>query len=94
MVLSFAPLTVLLVVLGLAAAAAAGDAPFVVAHKKVALSRPKPGVERLAVSVDLYNQGSASVPFLRPFTDPDLFVCFKRCWVRGESRSESGFRGS
>lgn len=43
-----------------AAAAAAADAPFLVAHKKVALSRPKPGVERLAVSLDLYNQGSAT----------------------------------
>jgi hypothetical protein len=95
MSLSFAPLAVLLLVLGLAGAGASGgDAPFVVAHKKVALSRPKPGVERLAVSVDLYNQGSASVPFLPPFTDPDLFGCFKRCWVLGESRSESGFRGS
>ncbi|KAJ1265929.1 hypothetical protein BS78_08G111100 [Paspalum vaginatum] len=50
-----------LLFLGLAAAAAsAADAPFVVAHKKVALSRPKPGVERLAVSLDLYNQGSAT----------------------------------
>uniref|UniRef100_A0A8R7TSM4 Translocon-associated protein subunit beta n=1 Tax=Triticum urartu TaxID=4572 RepID=A0A8R7TSM4_TRIUA len=38
----------------------AADAPFLVAHKKVALSRPKPGVERLAVSLDLYNQGSAT----------------------------------
>jgi translocon-associated protein subunit beta len=53
---------VALLVLGLAAApaaAAAADAPFVVAHKKVSLSRPKPGVERVAVSLDLYNQGSA-----------------------------------
>ncbi|KAL6622455.1 hypothetical protein ACP70R_032334 [Stipagrostis hirtigluma subsp. patula] len=51
-----------LLLLGLAALspAAAADAPFVVAHKKVSLSRPKPGVERLAVSVDLYNQGSAT----------------------------------
>jgi translocon-associated protein subunit beta len=38
---------------------AASDAPFLVAHKKVALTRPKPGVERLAVSLDIYNQGSA-----------------------------------
>jgi hypothetical protein len=60
-----APLAaLLLLVLSLAAAASAADAPFVVAHKKVALSRPKPGVERLAISVDLYNQGSASVPSL------------------------------
>ncbi|TVU49663.1 hypothetical protein EJB05_00987 [Eragrostis curvula] len=57
---SLAPLGALLFLLGLAAAASATDAPFVVAHKKVALSRPKPGVERLAVSVDLYNQGSAT----------------------------------
>jgi translocon-associated protein subunit beta len=40
-------------------AAAVGDAPFVVAHKSVKLSRPGPGVERLAVTLDLYNQGSA-----------------------------------
>jgi len=39
---------------------AASDAPFLVAHKKVALTRPKPGLERLAVSLDLYNQGSAT----------------------------------
>ena len=48
-----------LLLLGLASAASAADAPFVVAHKKVSLSRPKPGVERVAVSLDLYNQGSA-----------------------------------
>lgn len=41
------------------ASVAAGDAPFVVAHKRVKLSRPGPGVERLAVTLDLYNQGSA-----------------------------------
>ncbi|ONM33255.1 translocon-associated protein beta (TRAPB) family protein [Zea mays] len=51
---------VALLVLGLAAAASAADAPFVVAHKKISLSRPKPGVERVAVSLDLYNQGSAT----------------------------------
>jgi len=49
---------VALLLFGLVAAAAA-DAPFVVAHKKVSLSRPKPGVERVAVSLDLYNQGFA-----------------------------------
>ena len=42
-----------------AGAAAAGDAPFVVAHKSVKLSRPGAGVERLVVTLDLYNQGSA-----------------------------------
>jgi hypothetical protein len=50
---------VLLLALSAAGAAAAGDAPFVVAHKSVKLSRPGPGVERLAVTLDLYNQGSA-----------------------------------
>ncbi|XP_072963069.1 uncharacterized protein [Typha angustifolia] len=39
---------------------ASSDAPFVVAHKKVSLSRPKSGVERVSVSIDLYNQGSAT----------------------------------
>ncbi|CAL4949587.1 unnamed protein product [Urochloa decumbens] len=47
---------VALLLLGLAAV----DAPFVVAHKKVSLSRPKPVVERVAVSLDLYDQGSAT----------------------------------
>jgi translocon-associated protein subunit beta len=48
------------ILLSLAAlAAGAGDAPFVVAHKSVKLTRPRPGVERLAVTLDLYNQGSA-----------------------------------
>ncbi|KAM0881600.1 hypothetical protein ACQ4PT_032844 [Festuca glaucescens] len=41
-------------------AAAVGDAPFVVSHKSVKLSRPGPGVERLVVTLDLYNQGSAT----------------------------------
>lgn len=59
------------------AAAAGQDAPFVVAQKKVALSRPGPGVERLAVTLNLYNQGSASVPSpshlpLPPDLDPHL----------------------
>ena len=43
---------VALLLLGLAVAASAADAPFVVAHKKVSLSRPK-------LSLDLCNQGSA-----------------------------------
>jgi translocon-associated protein subunit beta len=50
---------VALLLLGVAAASAASDVPFIVAHKKVSLSRPKPGVERVGVSLDLYNQGSA-----------------------------------
>uniref|UniRef100_A0A0D9WBR5 Translocon-associated protein subunit beta n=1 Tax=Leersia perrieri TaxID=77586 RepID=A0A0D9WBR5_9ORYZ len=54
------PILLLLLLVATAAAAAAQDAPFVVAHKKVALSRPGPGVERLAITLDLYNQGSAT----------------------------------
>ncbi|RCV16154.1 hypothetical protein SETIT_3G115100v2, partial [Setaria italica] len=55
-------LLVLLVVAVLAttAAAAVGDAPFVVACKKVALSRPGPGVKRLVITLGLYNQGAAT----------------------------------
>jgi translocon-associated protein subunit beta len=52
-------LPLLLAVTLAVSAAAAEDAPFVVAHKKVALSRPGPGVERLAVTLDLCNQGAA-----------------------------------
>ncbi|KAK8457028.1 hypothetical protein SEVIR_3G117600v4 [Setaria viridis] len=47
-------------VLATTAAAAVGDAPFVVTCKKVALSRPDPGVKRLVVTLDLYNQGTAT----------------------------------
>ncbi|GJN36412.1 hypothetical protein PR202_gb25270 [Eleusine coracana subsp. coracana] len=53
-------LLILLAVTLAATAAAAGDAPFVVANKKVVLSRPSSGVERLAVTLDLYNQGAAT----------------------------------
>ncbi|KAL5202128.1 hypothetical protein ABZP36_013080 [Zizania latifolia] len=53
-------LLLLLVAFAAATAAAVQDAPFVVAHKKVLLSRSGPGVERLAVTLDLYNQGSAT----------------------------------
>ena len=48
-----------LLLLFVAASSAASDAPFLVAHKKVALTRPKPGLERLVVTLDIYNQGSA-----------------------------------
>ncbi|XP_020107605.1 translocon-associated protein subunit beta [Ananas comosus] len=53
----------LLVVLNLifgSPAIASSDAPFVVAHKKVSLTRLKSGAERVSVSIDLYNQGSAT----------------------------------
>ncbi|XP_042496434.1 translocon-associated protein subunit beta [Macadamia integrifolia] len=39
---------------------ASSDAPFIVAHKKVTLNRLKSGAERISVSIDLYNQGSAT----------------------------------
>jgi hypothetical protein len=91
---SLAPLAALLLLSLSAAGASAADAPFVVAHKKVALSRPKPGVERLAVFVDLYNQGSASVPFLTSRLPSWIPICFLPYALLGVSRSESGFRGS
>ena len=39
------------------AALATSDAPFMVAHKKVSLTRHKSGVDRVSVSIDLYNEG-------------------------------------
>ena len=36
------------------------DAPFIVAHKKAILTRLKPGIERVSVSIDIYNHGSAT----------------------------------
>ncbi|CAL9059003.1 unnamed protein product [Musa banksii] len=42
------------------AALATSDAPFMVAHKKVSLTRHKSGVDRVSVSIDLYNQGSST----------------------------------
>ncbi|RRT43744.1 hypothetical protein BHE74_00055867 [Ensete ventricosum] len=42
------------------AALARSDAPFLIAHKKVSLTRLKSGVERVSVSIDLYNEGSST----------------------------------
>ncbi|KAK4765648.1 hypothetical protein SAY86_026738 [Trapa natans] len=36
------------------------DVPFIVAHKKASLNRLKSGAERVSVSIDIYNQGSAT----------------------------------
>ncbi|XP_059639744.1 uncharacterized protein LOC132282140 [Cornus florida] len=36
------------------------DVPFIVAHKKATLTRLKAGVEQVSVSIDIYNQGSAT----------------------------------
>ncbi|CAL9138797.1 unnamed protein product [Musa acuminata var. zebrina] len=41
-------------------ALASSDAPFLVAHKKVSLTRLKSGVDRVSVSIDLYNEGSST----------------------------------
>ncbi|XP_022011602.1 translocon-associated protein subunit beta [Helianthus annuus] len=38
---------------------ASSDSPFIVAHKKATLNRLKSGAEKVSVSIDLYNQGSA-----------------------------------
>ncbi|WOK97493.1 hypothetical protein Cni_G06201 [Canna indica] len=39
---------------------ASSDVPFMVAHKKASLTRLKSGVERVSVSIDLYNEGSST----------------------------------
>ncbi|KMZ60510.1 putative Translocon-associated protein, beta subunit [Zostera marina] len=36
------------------------DSPFMVAHKKVSLSRLKSGSEQISVSIDIYNKGSST----------------------------------
>ncbi|KAK1359349.1 Translocon-associated protein subunit beta [Heracleum sosnowskyi] len=36
------------------------EGPFIVAHKKASLTRLKSGAERVSVSIDIYNQGSAT----------------------------------
>ncbi|KAF6137987.1 hypothetical protein GIB67_041860 [Kingdonia uniflora] len=38
---------------------ASSNSPFLVAHKKVSLTRLKSGADRVLVSIDIYNQGSA-----------------------------------
>ncbi|KAK8913777.1 hypothetical protein KSP39_PZI023445 [Platanthera zijinensis] len=39
---------------------AISDVPFMVAHKKVSQSQLKSGVERLTVSIDIFNEGSVT----------------------------------
>ncbi|KAK6155347.1 hypothetical protein DH2020_009595 [Rehmannia glutinosa] len=39
---------------------ASSEGPFIVAHKKASLTRLKSGSERVSVSIDVYNQGSAT----------------------------------
>ncbi|KAJ9564231.1 hypothetical protein OSB04_000197 [Centaurea solstitialis] len=38
----------------------ASDSPFILAHKKATLNRLKSGAEKISVSIDIYNQGSAT----------------------------------
>ncbi|KAJ8566877.1 hypothetical protein K7X08_019085 [Anisodus acutangulus] len=47
-------------VLYLSWAIVASDGPFVVAHKKATLTRVKSDIERLSISIDIYNQGYAT----------------------------------
>lgn len=41
-------------------AVAGSDAPFIVAHKKATSTRLKSGSERVSVTIDIYNEGSAT----------------------------------
>ncbi|MBA0675603.1 hypothetical protein Goari_017139 [Gossypium aridum] len=47
----------LIILFLLSATTAAGDAPFIISHKKASLARLKSGAERVSVSIDIYNQG-------------------------------------
>ncbi|XP_077210084.1 uncharacterized protein LOC143845590 isoform X2 [Tasmannia lanceolata] len=51
-------LPVLLAFFFVSSAFASFEAPFMVAHKKVTLSRLKSGAEKVSVSIDIYNRGS------------------------------------
>ncbi|KAI3503626.1 hypothetical protein L1887_32072 [Cichorium endivia] len=54
-------LSLLLIFLIVSSTAIAGsDSPFIVAHKKATLNRLKSGAEKVSVSIDIYNQGSAT----------------------------------
>uniref|UniRef100_A0A5B7AUC5 Putative translocon-associated protein subunit beta-like n=1 Tax=Davidia involucrata TaxID=16924 RepID=A0A5B7AUC5_DAVIN len=44
----------------ISAALAISDSPFIVAHKKATLTKLKSGAERVSVSIDIYNRGSAT----------------------------------
>ncbi|CAL5370395.1 unnamed protein product [Camellia sinensis] len=52
-------ISVLIALFFVSSVVASSDAPFIVAHKKATLTRLKPGIERVSVSLDIYNQGSA-----------------------------------
>ncbi|KAG6400660.1 hypothetical protein SASPL_137501 [Salvia splendens] len=54
------PIFILAALLLAASTIANSQAPFIVAHKKASLTRLKSGSERVSVSIDIYNQGSAT----------------------------------
>ncbi|XP_047956146.1 translocon-associated protein subunit beta isoform X1 [Salvia hispanica] len=54
------PIFILAALLLPASTIAISQAPFIVAHKKASLTRLKSGSDRIAVSIDIYNQGSAT----------------------------------
>uniref|UniRef100_A0A7N1A4A4 Translocon-associated protein subunit beta n=1 Tax=Kalanchoe fedtschenkoi TaxID=63787 RepID=A0A7N1A4A4_KALFE len=53
--------SLLLVFLVVGSAFASSDVPFIVVQKKATLTRIKPDVERVSVSIDIYNQGTTTV---------------------------------
>ncbi|XP_026461087.1 translocon-associated protein subunit beta-like [Papaver somniferum] len=55
-----AAISVMMCLLSISATFASSDSPFIVANKKVSLNRLKSGIERISVSIDIYNQGSAT----------------------------------
>ncbi|XP_011623422.1 translocon-associated protein subunit beta isoform X1 [Amborella trichopoda] len=76
-----------------AASAASVDSPFIVAHKKVSVSRFAPGVERLAVSVDLYNRGTATAYDVSLTDDswtPELFNIITGSTSKSWERLDAG----
>ncbi|KAF9622403.1 hypothetical protein IFM89_031206 [Coptis chinensis] len=69
--------------------AVSSDSPFVVAHKKVSLNRLKSGSDQVSVSIDIYNQGSATAYDVSLTDDswtPDVFDLLSgnisRTWER------------
>ncbi|XP_042019944.1 translocon-associated protein subunit beta-like [Salvia splendens] len=54
------PIFILAALLLASSTIATSQAPFIVAHKKASLTSLKPGSERVSVSIDIYNQGSAT----------------------------------
>ncbi|KAG6435096.1 hypothetical protein SASPL_106747 [Salvia splendens] len=60
------PIFILAALLLASSTIATSQAPFIVAHKKASLTSLKPGSERVSVSIDIYNQGSAYIAVIQP----------------------------